>query len=249
MTGKELEALGVVLPVRAGEKIAGNMFSRDTMEEFAYELSNYPKFDRPVVDKTGIKGTYLIALRWYADGDITTAMQELLGLRLEAQKAPAEVLVIDRIERPSGELITAAGVMRRSRGSRAGITRLSPRVRSPAEIDMILTCCGFIALLIIIPGVAWSQKFEVAAIKPASGCVGGRGGGLGGRGGSTGGGSSPGRLNLNCKTVIQTSSSRHAQFLCDWPLHVRASSSNRGRSGLDPFRHLHDRGESGWYCN
>lgn len=100
-TGKELEALGVMPPPRVGERLAGQLFNRYTMEEFASELSNDPKFDRPVVDKTGIQGSYLIGLRWYADGDITTAMQEWLGLRLEAQKAQAEVLVIDHIERPS----------------------------------------------------------------------------------------------------------------------------------------------------
>ena len=100
-TGKELEALGVLPPIRVGEKLAGTMFDRDTMEEFASELSSIPTFDRPVLDETGIRGTYLIGLRWYADGDITTAMQELLGLRLESIKAPLDVLVIDHVERPS----------------------------------------------------------------------------------------------------------------------------------------------------
>jgi uncharacterized protein (TIGR03435 family) len=77
------------------------MFNRESMEGFASELSDIPTFDRPIVDKTGIKGIYLIGLRWYADGDITTAMQEWLGLRLESQKAPVNVVVIDRIEKPS----------------------------------------------------------------------------------------------------------------------------------------------------
>jgi len=100
-TGKELVALGVLPPPHVGERVAGQMFSRDTMEEFASELSNYPKFDRPILDKTGIKGVYLIGLRWYADGDITTAMQELLGLRLEPQRAPVDILIIDHVEKPS----------------------------------------------------------------------------------------------------------------------------------------------------
>ncbi|MEP6961285.1 MAG: TIGR03435 family protein [Acidobacteriota bacterium] len=34
-------------------------------------------------------------------GSIFSAVQEQLGLRLEAQKVPVEVLVIDHIERPS----------------------------------------------------------------------------------------------------------------------------------------------------
>ncbi len=100
-TGKELEALGVLPPARVGERLAGSMFDRETMDQFASILSDNPKFDRPVVDKTGLNGVYLLGLRWYADGDITTAMQEWLGLRLESQKAPMSILVIDHIERPS----------------------------------------------------------------------------------------------------------------------------------------------------
>jgi uncharacterized protein (TIGR03435 family) len=34
-------------------------------------------------------------------GSIFTAVPDQLGLRLEAQKAPVEVLVIDEIQRPS----------------------------------------------------------------------------------------------------------------------------------------------------
>ncbi len=48
-TGKELVALGVLPPPRVGDRIAGQMFSRDTMEEFAFELFAYPKFDRPIL--------------------------------------------------------------------------------------------------------------------------------------------------------------------------------------------------------
>jgi bla regulator protein BlaR1 len=77
-----------------------------------------------VVDKTGLKGKYDFTLQWTpeaqasmfkgADGSqgtaslpdssgpsILAAIQEQLGLRLEPQKAPMEILVIDHVEAPS----------------------------------------------------------------------------------------------------------------------------------------------------
>lgn len=79
---------------------------------------------RPVVDKTSLAGKYDFVLEWTPDpgadaraqgfGDgvtepapapggpsIFTALQEQLGLRLEAQKGPVENIVIDRAEKPS----------------------------------------------------------------------------------------------------------------------------------------------------
>jgi uncharacterized protein (TIGR03435 family) len=63
--------------------------------------------DRPVVDKTGIDGMFDIRLEFSTDDSDTslpsifTAVQEQLGLKLTPDKGPAEVLVIDHIERPS----------------------------------------------------------------------------------------------------------------------------------------------------
>jgi uncharacterized protein (TIGR03435 family) len=78
---------------------------------------------RPLVDQTGLKGTYDIALKWTPDdgpsgsqpsvlpdsasesdaggGAIFTALQEQLGLRLESTKGPVDTIVIDHIEMPS----------------------------------------------------------------------------------------------------------------------------------------------------
>ena len=60
---------------------------------------------RPVVDRTGLTGTFDIDLKWSATGDdgpsIFTALQEQLGLRLEPSKGRAEVVVIDAIGRPT----------------------------------------------------------------------------------------------------------------------------------------------------
>jgi uncharacterized protein (TIGR03435 family) len=96
-------------------RINGNF----TIAEFAHWLQ--PLLGRAVVDRTELRGEYDLGLEW-APGpgqgqpvpgvstpslaesngpSIFTAIQEQLGLRLESQKGPVEILVIDRIERPS----------------------------------------------------------------------------------------------------------------------------------------------------
>jgi uncharacterized protein (TIGR03435 family) len=66
----------------------------------------------PVFDETGLKGSYNFSLDFtdprdprprQADSppDLFTAVEEQLGLRLQAAKKPVEVLVIDHIDRPS----------------------------------------------------------------------------------------------------------------------------------------------------
>jgi uncharacterized protein (TIGR03435 family) len=89
-------------------------------------LANYLSrmLSRTVVDKTGIAGEFDFQLTFTPDAstpspdaagprpaggaaaadlgpDIYTAMQEQLGLKLESAKGPVEVLVIDRVERPT----------------------------------------------------------------------------------------------------------------------------------------------------
>jgi len=78
---------------------------------------------RPVIDRTGLKGNFDFKLEWTPDPgqpaampangpdappppdpngpSIFTAVQEQLGLRLESQKGPVEMLVIDKVEKPS----------------------------------------------------------------------------------------------------------------------------------------------------
>jgi uncharacterized protein (TIGR03435 family) len=79
---------------------------------------------RTVIDKTGLQGYFDVTLEWIPDPavvsspdvaalaagiaatpgervSIFTALQEQLGLKLEPARAPLDVLVIDRVERPT----------------------------------------------------------------------------------------------------------------------------------------------------
>lgn len=64
------------------------------------------RLGRIVLDKTGLTGKYDFTLDWAPDQgssapSLVTALREQLGLQLKPQKSPTEVLVIDRIEKPS----------------------------------------------------------------------------------------------------------------------------------------------------
>lgn len=80
-------------------------FAHVTMPEFAARLSDLSAFDRPVIDKTGIEGTFDIGLSsaeaMRADPSSIFAAIESIGLRLDNGKMPMEVLVVDHAEKPS----------------------------------------------------------------------------------------------------------------------------------------------------
>ena len=92
-----------------------------TLSEVASVLQG-SVLDKPVVDQTGLTGKYDFTLKFMPDPgmmsgfgpqppapadnldappDLFTAFQQQLGLRLTSTKAPADVLVIDKVEKPS----------------------------------------------------------------------------------------------------------------------------------------------------
>jgi uncharacterized protein (TIGR03435 family) len=80
--------------------VANQMFDLETMQQFTDSLSRNPLFDRPVLNKTGLSGTYLISFEWGTDEDHKDAVEEQLGLKFESQKALMDSLVIEHIEKP-----------------------------------------------------------------------------------------------------------------------------------------------------
>ena len=83
-----------------------------TMQQFADIIRDNDGMDRPVIDKTGLTGTYNIELTYVpqnrmgpgadssGEADIFTAVKDL-GLRLESQKSSIELLIIDHCEKPA----------------------------------------------------------------------------------------------------------------------------------------------------
>ena len=92
-----------------------------SMADFVRALSD--QLGRPVLDKTGLTGRYDLNLQWTPDdsqlpmfkatgtpsasqsaasgSSLFTTMQDQLGLKLESQDSPVEILVIDHVEKPS----------------------------------------------------------------------------------------------------------------------------------------------------
>jgi uncharacterized protein (TIGR03435 family) len=99
------------LGMRGGSKGIELTSTGSSISLLVSQISNHNGVDRIVVDRTGLTGNYDYKLTWGAglaaapnDSDavtIFTALQEQLGLRLEPQSAPIELLVVDHIERPS----------------------------------------------------------------------------------------------------------------------------------------------------
>jgi uncharacterized protein (TIGR03435 family) len=69
-----------------------------TMADLGRSLSPYA--GRRVFDRTGLDGRFDFEIQWSEEVSVFTALQEQLGLKLDAQRGPVEVVVIDSVERP-----------------------------------------------------------------------------------------------------------------------------------------------------
>jgi uncharacterized protein (TIGR03435 family) len=111
------------LPCGFGRLNPGNIaVSGRAVAEFVRTLSDLAR--RPVVDKTGLTGTYDFALKYAPESagavnpfarlggappppdnpdlpSFFTAVQEQLGLRLDSARGPVEVVVVEKLEKPT----------------------------------------------------------------------------------------------------------------------------------------------------
>ena len=122
---KEMQGYGLVVakggfklkPVEAGgsntEGHGGRVriltAKKTSMAQLADLVARY--LNEVVLDKTGIDGVYDFEFRWTNDDQtpagadvetapsLFTALQETLGLRLQRQKVPVEMIVVDHVER------------------------------------------------------------------------------------------------------------------------------------------------------
>jgi bla regulator protein blaR1 len=103
-------------------KVEAQGLSLENLIEFLSQ-----QLGRTILDKTGLTGTYDFALHWTPDDappqiaagaesgqpgndgapqtntspSLVTALEEQLGLKLESQKGPVDVIVVDHVDRPS----------------------------------------------------------------------------------------------------------------------------------------------------
>jgi uncharacterized protein (TIGR03435 family) len=84
----------------------GHVSGAETTKDLAGTLSG--PAGRPVIDRTNLAGRFVVDLQWNAGvsadderPSIFVAVQEQLGLKLQASRAQMDVLVVDRLDKPT----------------------------------------------------------------------------------------------------------------------------------------------------
>ncbi len=108
-------------PKKAQDGRGNTTISNDDLTATAIPLSGFAEtlagqLNKTVIDKTGLVGDYDLKLKWTPEEDsntaadngstehspdLFTALQEQLGLKLEATKGPVTTLVVDHAEQPT----------------------------------------------------------------------------------------------------------------------------------------------------
>lgn len=79
--------------------VSGTLTGRSrTMEDIGRALSNYA--GRRVFDRTGLEGNYDFEVTWSQEVSIFTALQEQFGVKLDPQRAPLDVVIVDSVDHP-----------------------------------------------------------------------------------------------------------------------------------------------------
>lgn len=116
--GARARAAGEAAPPLPPGSFCGTRANNGTVSMRGVPLANFVRnlggmTGRFVIDKTGLTGPFDLDLQWTPDQalgaggaqtdgtSLFAAIQEQLGLRLEAQRAPVEVLVVNSAERPT----------------------------------------------------------------------------------------------------------------------------------------------------
>jgi uncharacterized protein (TIGR03435 family) len=103
------------LPVSAqgARRFGGRNVTLAMLAESMPTQTGLATLPRPLIDETGLKGGFDFSIAWTPEdtgqpGDVDSfgapfrdALKKQLGLKLEPQKAPVEVLVIDHVEQPT----------------------------------------------------------------------------------------------------------------------------------------------------
>jgi uncharacterized protein (TIGR03435 family) len=81
--------------LNSGREIRGTA----TVTELVKALQRHPEADRPILDRSGLTGTFDINLTLGLES-VFTALPDQLGLKLEASREPRDIVIIDSAELP-----------------------------------------------------------------------------------------------------------------------------------------------------